>query len=194
MKKCFAHILAASWISLSKICALYPRMCSSHTAVVKALLLNPLIFKQCAPATLTQNHQLSLPLHPRPGIILKKVCLSVETRALSKCTLTYLKLKGGYYYHMNAGGIFLNTKRQDVKHESEPDLVHALQTVVANFEPLDDFHLNLHEFDILNLLTSISTSKKTLENKQQQPSCKYIRRMKNSQLLFAVLYVEIQHQ
>lgn len=61
---------------------------------------------------------------------------------------------------MNAGGTFLNTERQDIKHESEPDLVHALQTVVANFEPLDDFHLNLHEFDILNLLTSISTSKK----------------------------------
>lgn len=84
---------------------------------------------------------------------------------------------------MNAGGTFLNTERQDIKHESEPDLVHALQTVVANFEPLDDFHLNLHEFDILNLLTSISTSKKkTLENKHQQPSCKYIRRMKNSLL------------
>lgn len=85
---------------------------------------------------------------------------------------------------MNAGGTFLNTERQDIKHESEPDLVHALQTVVANFEPLDDFHLNLHEFDILNLLTSISTSKKkTLENKQQQqPSCKYIRRMNNSLL------------
>lgn len=34
--------------------------------------------------------------------------------------------------------------------------MHTLQTIVANFEPLDDFHLNLHELDILNLLTNIS--------------------------------------
>lgn len=35
-------------------------------------------------------------------------------------------------------------------------LVHALQTVVANFKTLDDFHLDLHEFNVLNLLTNIS--------------------------------------
>lgn len=34
--------------------------------------------------------------------------------------------------------------------------MHALQAFVANFEPLDDLHLNLHELNILNLLTNIS--------------------------------------
>lgn len=156
----------------------------------------------CTSYANTKNHRLSLPLHPRPRIILKKVCLSVETRALSKCTLTYLKLKGGYYYHMNAGGTFLNTERQDIKHESEPDLVHALQTVVANFEPLDDFHLNLHEFDILNLLTSISTSKKKhwkTNNNNNQVANIYggwttVFSHTTLKLLFVALCVEIQPQ
>lgn len=31
--------------------------------------------------------------------------------------------------------------------------MHALQALVANFEPLDDLHLNLHELNILNLYT-----------------------------------------
>lgn len=34
--------------------------------------------------------------------------------------------------------------------------MHTLQAIVANFEPLDDLHLNLHELNILNLLTNIS--------------------------------------
>lgn len=31
--------------------------------------------------------------------------------------------------------------------------MHTLQAIVADFEALDDFHLNLHELDVLNLLT-----------------------------------------
>lgn len=34
--------------------------------------------------------------------------------------------------------------------------MHTLQALVANFEPFDDFHLNLRELNILNLLTNIS--------------------------------------
>lgn len=33
--------------------------------------------------------------------------------------------------------------------------MHALQALVANFEPLNDLHLNLHELNILNLLANI---------------------------------------
>lgn len=34
-------------------------------------------------------------------------------------------------------------------------LMHALQALIANFEPLNDLHLNLHELNILNLLANI---------------------------------------
>lgn len=43
--------------------------------------------------------------------------------------------------------------------------MHTLQTIVANFEPLDDFHLNLHELNILNLLTNISMKKGNKQTK-----------------------------
>lgn len=44
--------------------------------------------------------------------------------------------------------------------------MHALQALVANFEPLDDLHLNLHELNILYLCTKISEAVKTTEKKK----------------------------
>lgn len=49
-------------------------------------------------------------------------------------------------------------KKQEVKRTTWKHiyLMHALQAFVANFELLDDLQLNLHELNILNLLTNIS--------------------------------------
>lgn len=44
--------------------------------------------------------------------------------------------------------------------------MHALQALVANFEPLDDLHLNLHELNILNLLADISRVVRTSGKKK----------------------------
>lgn len=86
----------------SKICTLYPRMCSSHRAEVKALLLNPLIFKQCAPAMLTE--------------ITRFLCCSTFTQgshyrknAYRWNFRHYLNLDG-IYYHNDMKRIFPNTK------------------------------------------------------------------------------------
>lgn len=40
------------------------------------------------------------------------------------------------------------------KNNGKHYLMHALQTVVANFKSLNDFHFNLHELNVLNLLTN----------------------------------------
>lgn len=37
--------------------------------------------------------------------------------------------------------------------------MHTLQTIISNLKPFDDFHLYLHELNILNLLTNISIKK-----------------------------------
>lgn len=137
---------------LCKICTLYPRMCSSHTAVVKALLLNPLIFKQCAPATLSQTTSFLCCSILTQESHLRKCAYQWKLLTLFKQTLTYLKLKGvllGHYYG------FL-TQKAVKKTQKHIYLVHTLQTIIANLKPLDDFHLNLHELNILNLLTNIS--------------------------------------
>lgn len=79
---------------LSKIRTLYPRMCSSHTAVVKALLLNPLIFKQCAPAMLTQTTRLLRCSILTQGSHSIKYAYYQWKLTLLKYTFTYLNLKG----------------------------------------------------------------------------------------------------
>lgn len=48
--------------------------------------------------------------------------------------------------------------------------MHALQALVANFEALDDLHLNLHELNILNLLADISRVVRTSGKKKKNRS------------------------
>lgn len=66
---------------------------------------------------------------------------------------------------MNANGTFLNTKgrKTTLKYIY---LVHTLQTIVSDLKPLDDFHLNLHELNILNLLTNIRRVKNIIAKVQ----------------------------
>ena len=116
----------------------------SHAAVVKALLLNPLIFKQCATAMLTQttnwlccfssNWRFRLKKYAYQGIFLNLI--TVLTDAEGKGRLS----------HINK-----NISKNNM-HMKSMYLMHTLQAIVANFEAFDDCNLNLHEFNILNLV------------------------------------------
>lgn len=45
--------------------------------------------------------------------------------------------------------------------------MHALQALVAYFEPLDDLHLNLHELNILNLCADMKRAVRMAAKKKE---------------------------
>lgn len=61
--------------------------------------------------------------------------------------------------------------------------MHALQALVANFQALDDLHLNLHELNILNLLADISRVVRTSGKKKKSISFANIFRGQNIQCI-----------
>lgn len=92
-----------------RICNLYPRMWCRNSTVVKALLFNPIIFKECAPAMLNQTTRVRHCSVRCQRITLNKECLSVETFTLLKYRSHISRLRG-YYYHMGLKSIFLHSK------------------------------------------------------------------------------------
>lgn len=126
------------------------------------------------------NHKLSLLFHPHTRIILKRECLSTGTLTLFKCTLTCIEPLRNYG-SLNGTPFFLEMRKTNKQTWKCVYLMHALQAIIANFEPFDDLHLNLHELNILNLLADISRVFRTTGKKKKSISFANIFRWQNIQ-------------